>query len=82
MLYILKQYLSKSLLNKKQAVKVLLKTIFIYCQKLYFKPINKADTKPVTINITAISAINTHFYIQHKENKAFLASIYKIDCIL
>jgi hypothetical protein len=60
----------------------LLKTTFIYCQKLYPELINKADTKPVTINIAAISVINTHFYMRHKENKAFLTSIYKIDRIL
>jgi hypothetical protein len=58
------------------------KTTFIYCQKPYPKPISKADTKPVTINIAIINTINTYFYIQHKENKAFSTSIYKIDCIL
>jgi hypothetical protein len=60
----------------------LLKTTFIYRQKLYLKPISKADTKPVIVNIAAISAIGTYFYIQREENKAFLTSIYKIDRIL
>jgi hypothetical protein len=58
------------------------KTTLIYRQKLYSKLISKADTKPVTVNIAVISAVGTHFYIQHKENKAFLTSIYKIDRIL
>jgi hypothetical protein len=58
------------------------KTTLIYYQKLYFKLINKADTKPVTVNIVTINTINTHFYIQHKENKTFLISIYKINYIL
>jgi hypothetical protein len=60
----------------------LLKTTLIYRQKLYPKLINKANTKLVIINIAVISAISTHFYIRHKENKAFLTSIYKIDRIL
>jgi hypothetical protein len=60
----------------------LLKTTFIYCQKLYPKLISKADTKLVTVNIAVISAVDTHFYIRHKENKAFSTSIYKIDRIL
>jgi hypothetical protein len=58
------------------------KTTLIYRQKPYLKLINKADTKLVTVNIAAISAINTHFYMRRKENKAFLTSIYKINCIL
>jgi hypothetical protein len=61
---------------------VLPKTTPIYQRKLYPKLISKADTKPVTVNIAAISAIGTHFYIQHKENKAFSTSIYEIDRIL
>jgi hypothetical protein len=61
---------------------VLPKTTFIYRQKPYPEPISKADTKLVTVNIAVISAVGTHFYIQRKENKAFLTSIYKIDCIL
>jgi hypothetical protein len=67
---------------ENELVKVLLKTTLIYCQKPYLKLISKADTKLVTINIAVISAIGTHFYIWHKENKAFLTSIYKIDRIL
>jgi hypothetical protein len=67
---------------KNKLAEVLPKTTSIYRQKLYSKPISKADTKPVTVNIAVISAIGTHFYIWHKENKAFLTSIYKIDCIL
>jgi hypothetical protein len=58
------------------------KTTLIYRQKLYPELISKADTKPVTVNITAISAVGTHFYMRRKENKAFLISIYKIDRIL
>jgi hypothetical protein len=58
------------------------KATSIYRQKPYLELISKADTKPVIVNITAISAIGTHFYIQHKENKAFSTSIYKIDRIL
>jgi hypothetical protein len=61
---------------------VLPKTTPIYCRKPYPKPISKADTKPVIVNIAAISAIGTYFYIQRKENKAFLTSIYEIDRIL
>jgi hypothetical protein len=60
----------------------LLKATSIYRQKLYPKLISKANTKPVTVNITAISIISTHFYMWHKENKAFLTSIYKINYIL
>jgi hypothetical protein len=58
------------------------KTTFIYRWKLYLKPINKADTKLVTVNIAVISAIGIYFYIQREENKAFLTSIYEIDRIL
>jgi hypothetical protein len=61
---------------------VLLKTTPIYRQKPYPKLISKADTKPVTVNIAVISAVSTHFYMQREENKAFLTSIYKINCIL
>jgi hypothetical protein len=61
---------------------VLPKTTFIYCRKPYPKPISKADTKPVIVNIAAISAVGTHFYMWRKENKAFSTSIYKIDRIL
>jgi hypothetical protein len=61
---------------------VLPKTTLIYRRKPYPELISKADTKPVTVNIAAISAVNTHFYIRHKENKAFLTSIYEIDRIL
>jgi hypothetical protein len=60
----------------------LLKTTSIYRRKPYPELISKADTKPVTVNIAAISAIGTHFYIQHKENKVFLISIYEINRIL
>jgi hypothetical protein len=67
---------------KNKLARVLPKTTPIYRQKPYLKLINKADTKLVTVNIAVISAINTHFYIQHKENKAFLTSIYKINRIL
>jgi hypothetical protein len=35
----------------------------IYCRKLYPELINKADTKPVIVNITVISVVSTHFYI-------------------
>jgi hypothetical protein len=48
---------------KNKLAEVLLKTIFIYRQKLYLKSINKADTKLVTVNIAVISAVDTHFYI-------------------
>jgi hypothetical protein len=58
------------------------KATFIYYWKLYLELISKANTKLVTVNIAAISAVNTHFYMWHKENKAFLTSIYKIDRIL
>jgi hypothetical protein len=67
---------------ENKLAEVLPKTILIYRQKPYLKPISKADTKPVTVNIAAISVIGTHFYMRHKENKAFLTSIYKINCIL
>jgi hypothetical protein len=58
------------------------KTTLIYRRKPYLKLISKADTKLVTVNIAVISAVGTHFYMRHKENKAFLTSIYKIDRIL
>jgi hypothetical protein len=58
------------------------KATLIYYRKPYPEPINKANIKLVTVNIAAINAVSTHFYIQHKENKAFLTSIYKIDHIL
>jgi hypothetical protein len=58
------------------------KTTSIYRQKLYLKLISKADTKPVTVNIAAINAVNTHFYMRRKKNKVFLTSIYKINRIL
>jgi hypothetical protein len=67
---------------KNELARVLLKTTLIYCRKLYSKFISKADTKLVTVNIAAISAVSTHFYIRRKENKAFLTSIYEIDRIL
>jgi hypothetical protein len=67
---------------ENELAEVLLKTTLIYRQKPYPKPISKADTKPVTVNIAVISAVGTHFYIRHKENKVFLTSIYKIDRIL
>jgi hypothetical protein len=82
MLYILKQYLLKSLPDKKRASKDLVKNNLYILLKLYPKLISKADIKLVTVNIVAINAINTHFYLRHKENKAFLTSIYKIDYIL
>ena len=61
---------------------VLPKTTSIYRRKLYPKPISKADTKLVTVNIAAISAVGTHFYMRREENKAFSTSIYEIDRIL
>jgi hypothetical protein len=67
---------------ENKLTEVLLKTTFIYRQKPYPKLISKADTKPVTVNIAVINAVDTHFYMWHKENKAFLTSIYKIDRIL
>jgi hypothetical protein len=67
---------------ENKLAKVLLKTTLIYRRKLYPEPISKANTKPVTVNIAVISAVGTYFYIQHKENKAFLTSIYEIDRIL
>jgi hypothetical protein len=67
---------------ENKLARVLPKTTLIYCRKLYPKPISKADTKLVTVNIAAISAVSTHFYMQHKENKAFSTSIYEIDRIL
>jgi predicted Zn-dependent protease with MMP-like domain len=82
MLYILRRYSSKSLSDRKQASRGLAEDNPLYRRKLYLKPISKADTKSVTVNIAVISAVGTHFYIQHKENKAFSTSIYKIDRIL
>jgi hypothetical protein len=67
---------------ENKLAEVLLKTTFIYCRKPYLKLINKANTKPVTVNIAVISAIGTHFYMRREENKAFLISIYEIDRIL
>jgi hypothetical protein len=67
---------------ENKLAEVLPKTTFIYRRKLYPKPINKANTKPVTVNIAVISAVGTHFHIRRKENKAFSTSIYKIDRIL
>jgi hypothetical protein len=67
---------------ENKLTRVLPKTTFIYRQKLYLKLISKADTKLVIVNITVISAIGTYFYMWHKENKAFLTSIYKINRIL
>jgi hypothetical protein len=67
---------------ENKLARVLPKTTLIYYQKLYPKLINKADNKLVTVNIAVISAIDTHFYMWHKENKAFLISIYKINYIL
>jgi hypothetical protein len=61
---------------------VLPKTTPIYRRKPYPEPISKADTKPVTVNIAVISAVNTHFYMRREENKAFLTSIYEINRIL
>jgi hypothetical protein len=61
---------------------VLSKATPIYRRKPYPEPISKANTKPVTVNIAAINAIGTHFYMRHKENEAFSTSIYKIDRIL
>jgi hypothetical protein len=46
---------------ENKLAKVLLKTTFIYCQKPYPKLISKANTKPVTVNIAVISAVDTHF---------------------
>jgi hypothetical protein len=63
MLYILRQYLLKPLSNKNKLAEVLPKATLIYRQKLYLELINKADTKPVIINIAVISAVDTHFYI-------------------
>jgi hypothetical protein len=54
----------------------------IYRRKPYPEPISKADTKPVTVNIAAISAVGTYFHIRRKENEAFSTSIYEIDRIL
>jgi hypothetical protein len=48
---------------KNELAEVLLKTTSIYRQKLYLKPINKANTKPVIVNIAAISAVGTYFYM-------------------
>jgi hypothetical protein len=58
------------------------KTTSIYRQKPYPEPISKANTKLVTVNIAAISAVDTYFYMRREENKAFLTSIYEIDRIL
>jgi hypothetical protein len=58
---------------ENELAEVLLKTTPIY-QKPYPEPISKADTKPVTVNIAAINAVGTHFYMQREENKAFLRS--------
>jgi hypothetical protein len=67
---------------ENKLVKVLPKTTLIYRRKPYLKPISKADTKLVTVNIATISAVGTHFYMWREENEAFLTSIYKIDRIL
>jgi hypothetical protein len=67
---------------ENELAEVLPKTTSIYRRKLYPKPINKANTKPVTVNIAAINAVDTHFYMWRKENKAFSTSIYEIDRIL
>jgi hypothetical protein len=67
---------------ENELAEVLPKTTLIYCRKPYPKPISKADTKPVTVNIVVISAVGTHFYMWREENKAFLTSIYEIDRIL
>jgi hypothetical protein len=67
---------------KNELARVLPKTTSIYRQKLYPKLISKVDTKPVTVNIAAISAVDSHFQIRRKENKTFLTSIYEIDRIL
>jgi hypothetical protein len=67
---------------ENKLAEVLLKTTSIYRRKLYLKLISKVNTKPVIVNIAVISVIGTYFYMRHKENKAFLTSIYKIDRIL
>jgi hypothetical protein len=67
---------------KNKLAEVLPKTTLIYRRKPYPELISKADTKLVTVNIAVISAVDTHFYMRHKENKAFLTSIYEIDRIL
>jgi hypothetical protein len=67
---------------ENKLAEVLPKTTFIYRRKPYPKLINKANTKPVTVNIAVISAVGTHFHMQHKENEAFSTSIYEINCIL
>jgi hypothetical protein len=67
---------------ENELARVLPKATPIYRRKLYLKLISKADTKPVTVNIAAISAVSTHFHMWHEENKAFLTSIYEIDRIL
>jgi hypothetical protein len=67
---------------ENELARVLPKTTFIYRRKPYPELISKADTKPVTVNIAAISAVGTHFYMWREENEAFSTSIYKIDRIL
>jgi predicted Zn-dependent protease with MMP-like domain len=67
---------------ENELVGVLPKTTLIYRRKLYPELISKADTKLVTVNIAAISAVGTHFYIRREENEAFSTSIYEIDRIL
>jgi hypothetical protein len=67
---------------ENELAEVLPKITSIYYRKSYLKPISKADTKPVTVNIAVISTVGTHFYMRREENKAFLISIYKIDRIL
>jgi hypothetical protein len=61
---------------------VLPKATPIYRRKPYLEPISKADTKLVTVNIAAISAVGTHFHMRREENEAFSTSIYEIDRIL
>jgi hypothetical protein len=67
---------------KNELAGVLPKATPIYRRKPYPEPISKADTKPVTVNIAAISAVSTHFYMRREENEAFSTSIYEIDRIL
>ncbi len=55
-------------------------TLVLYKKKLFPKP--KDKSKPVVIDIAAISTVYIYFNLKQKENKAFITSLYKIDQIL
>ncbi len=55
-------------------------TLALYKKKPFPKP--KDKSKPVVVDITAISTVCIYFNLKQKENKAFITSLYKIDRIL